>query len=273
MPSCSQTCRRRPLHPPLPLQSANSPYHFCDRTYSIFPISTILFPDTLFRSSHTSPPLVRSRYTPANERKRFTPSPFSTSKGCVPSTTPSLFRIKTAFPSLLFLIHAASPKRFFSVTHPDCRRTNTIFRILTGGIPNIKTGAAPEGLCRFLFLTLYAPSAVPFSPFCFQKISRRRLAASISAATQTQPKPLIKRQHPYQLPDKPQRQPSEAVNPFLKILIKASEPLFSASPQSSGSVARASPAPPASSSHRSGFPPRSAARPSAWPVLPLHRSK
>lgn len=116
MPSCSQTCRRRPLHPPLPLQSANSPYHFCDRAYSIFPISTILFPDTLFRSSHTSPPLVRSRYTPANERKRFTPSPFSTSKGVSPSTTPSLFRIKTTFPSLLFLIHAASPKRFFSVT-------------------------------------------------------------------------------------------------------------------------------------------------------------
>ena len=84
MPSCSQTCRRRPLHPPLPLQSANSPYHFCDRAYSIFPVSTILFPDTLFRSSHTSPPLVRSRYTPANERKRFTPSPFSTSKGVSP---------------------------------------------------------------------------------------------------------------------------------------------------------------------------------------------
>lgn len=187
MPSCSQTCRRRPLHPPLPLQSANSPYHFCDRAYSIFPISTILFPDTLFRSSHTSPPLVRSRYTPANERKRFTPSPFSTSKGCVPSTTPSLFRIKTTFPSLLFLIHAASPKRFFSVTHPDCRRTNTIFRILTGGIPNIKTGAAPEGLCRFLFLTLYAPSAFPFSPFCFQKISRKRLAASIRTSFPTNP--------------------------------------------------------------------------------------
>ena len=84
VPSCSQTCRRRPLHPPLPLQSANSPYHFCDRAYSIFPVSTILFPDTLFRSSHTSPPLVRSRYTPANERKRFTPSPFSTSKGVSP---------------------------------------------------------------------------------------------------------------------------------------------------------------------------------------------
>ena len=73
--------------PPTPApspQSANSPYHFCDRAYSIFPISTILFPDTLFRSSHTSPPLVRSRYTPANERKRFTPSPFSTSKGVSP---------------------------------------------------------------------------------------------------------------------------------------------------------------------------------------------
>ncbi len=186
MPSCSQTCRRRPLHPPLPLQSANSPYHFCDRAYSIFPISIILFPDTLFRSSHTSPPLVRSRYTPANERKRFTLSPFSTSKGCVPSTTPPSSGSKE-ISLLYFFSYMQHHQNDFSLSPPDCRRTNTIFRILTGGIPNIKTGAAPEGLCRFLFLTLYAPSAFPFSPFCFQKISRRRLAASIRTSFPTNP--------------------------------------------------------------------------------------
>lgn len=44
------------------------------------------------------------------------PRPVFNPQGCVPSAAPSLFRIKTTFPSLLFLIHAASPKRFFSVT-------------------------------------------------------------------------------------------------------------------------------------------------------------
>ncbi len=186
MPSCSRTCRRRPLHPPLPLQSANSPYHFCDRAYSIFPVSTILFPDTPFRQSHTSPPLVRSRYTPANERKRFTPSPFSTSKGCVPSATPSLFRIKTTFPSLLFLIHAASPKRFFSVTHPDCRRTNTILRILTGGIPNIKTSAAPKDCAGSFFSLFMLPLRFLFLPSVSKKSPEEGSPpASVPASRQT----------------------------------------------------------------------------------------
>ena len=255
MPSCSQTCRRRPLHPPLPLQSANSPYHFCDRTYSS------LFPP-FFSRTRSSNNLTPRRHwcdpdilllTNGNDspQARFQPARGVSPPPLHPSSGSKLLSLLCFFSSMQhhpndFLCHP-----------PGCRRTNTIFRILTGGIPNIKTGAAPEGLCRFLFLTLYAPSAFPFSPFCFQKNLQKK----------------ARRQHPYQLPDKPQRQPSEAVNPFLKILIKASEPLFSASPQSSGLAARASPAPPASSSHRSGFPPRSAARPSAWPVLPLHRSK
>ncbi len=185
------------------------------------------------------------------------PKPVFNQQGLCPLHHSTLFRIKTTFPSLLFLIHAASPKRFFSVTHPGCRRTNTIFRILTGGITNIKTGAAPRRTVPVPFSHSLCSLCGSFFSLLFPKNLQKK----------------ARRQHPYQLPDKPQRQPSEAVNPFLEILIKASEPLFSASPQSSGLAARASPAPPASSSHRSGFPPRSAARPSAWPILPLHRSK
>lgn len=271
MPSCSQTCRRRPLHPPLPSNQQTAPTISATglTAYSLFPpfFSRTRSSDNLTPRRHWCDPHILL-LTNGNDspQVRFQPARVCPLRHSIPLPD------QNYFPFFAFS-HPCSITQTIFLCHPGCRRTNTIFRILTGGIPNIKTGAAPEGLCRFLFLTLYAPSAVPFSPFCFQKIPRRRLAASISAATQTQPKPLIKRQHPYQLPDKPRRQPSEAVNPFLKILIKASEPLFSASPQSSGLAARASPAPPASSSHRSGFPPRSAARPSAWPVLPLHRSK
>ena len=272
MPSCSQTCRRRPLHPPLPLQSANSPYHFCDRTYSIFPISTILFPDTLFRSSHTSPPLVRSRYTPANERKRFTPSPFSTSRGVSPPP-PHPSSGSKLLSLLCFFSSMRHHPNDFSLSPTRTAEGRILSSVSSPAEFLTSKPAQPRRTVPVPFSHSLCSLCVSFFSLLFPKISRRRLAASISAATQTQPKPLIKRQHPYQLPDKPQRQPSEAVNPFLKILIKASEPLFSASPQSSGSAARASPAPPASSSHRSGFPPRSAARPSAWPVLPLHRSK
>ena len=184
------------------------------------------------------------------------PKPVFNQQRCVPSTTPSLFRIKTTFPSLLFLIHAASPKRFFSVTPPTAEG-----RILS----------SVSSPAEFLTSKPAQPRRTVPVPF-----SHSLCSLCVSFFSLLFPKNLQKkarRQHPYQLPDKPQRQPSEAVNPFLKILIKASEPLFSASPQSSGLAARASPAPPASSSHRSGFPPRSAARPSAWPVLPLHRSK
>lgn len=256
MPSCSQTCRRRPLHPPLPLQSANSPYHFCDLTYSIFPISTILFPDTLFRSSHTSPPLVRSRYTPANERKQFTPSPFSASRGVPP---PPLH--PSSGSKLLSLLCF-----FSSMQHHPNDFSLSPTRTAEGRILSSVSSPAE-------FLTS-KPAQPPKD--CAGSFSHSLCSLCVSFFSLLFPKNLQKkarRQHPYQLPDKPQRQPSEAVNPFLKILIKASEPLFSASPQSSGLAARASPAPPASSSHRSGFPPRSAARPSAWPVLPLHRSK
>lgn len=256
MPSCSQTCRRRPLHPPLPLQSANSPCHFCDRTYSIFPVSTILFPDTLFRSSHTSPPLVRSRYTPANERKRFTPSPFSTSRGVPP---PPLH--PSSGSKLLSLLCFSSSMQHhpndFSLS-PTLTAEGRILSSVSSPAEFLTSKPAqPPKDCAGSFFSLFMlPLRFLFLPSVSKNLQKK-----------------ARRQHPYQLPDKPQRQPSEAVNPFLKILIKASEPLFSASPQSSGLAARASPAPPASSSHRSGFPPRSAARPSAWPVLPLHRSK
>lgn len=185
MPSCSQTCRRRPLHPPLPLQSANSPYHFCDRTYSsLFPpfFSRTRSSDNLTPRRHWCDPdillLTNGNDSP---QARFQPARVSPLHHSIPLPD------QNSFPFFAFSHPCSITQTIFLCHPPDCRRTNTIFRILTGGIPNIKTGAAPEGLCRFLFLTLYAPSAFPFSPFCFQKISRRRLAASIRTSFPTNP--------------------------------------------------------------------------------------
>ncbi len=209
----------------------------------------------------------------ANERKRFTPSPFSTRKGVSPpplhpSSGSKLLSLLCFFSSMQHHPNDFSLSPTLTAEGRIRSSVSSPAEFLTS-----KPAQPPKDCAGSFFSLFMLPLRFLFLPSVSKKIPRRRLAASISAATQTQPKPLIKRQHPYRLPDKPRRQPSEAVNPFLKILIKASEPLFSASPQSSGLAARASPAPPASSSHRSGFPPRSAARPSAWPVLPLHRSK
>lgn len=187
MPSCSQTCRRRPLHPPLPLQSANSPYHFCDRAYSIFPVSTILFPDTLFRSSHTSPPLVRSRYTPANERKRFTPSPFSTSRGVSPpplhpSSGSKLLSLLCFFSSMqhhpndfsLSPTRTAEGRILSSVSSPA--------EFLTS-----KPAQPPKDCAGSFFSLFMLPLRFLFLPSVSKKISRRRLAASIRTSFPTNP--------------------------------------------------------------------------------------
>lgn len=255
MPSCSQTCRRRPLHPPLPLQSANSPYHFCDRTYSsLFPpfFSRTRSSDNLTPRRHWCDPdillLTNGNDSP---QARFQPARVVSPPPLHPSSGSNLLSLLCFFSSMqhhpndfsLSPTRTAEGRILSSVSSPA--------EFLTS-----KPAQPPKDCAGSFFSLFMLPLRFLFLPSVSKNLQKK-----------------ARRQHPYQLPDKPQRQSSEAVNPFLKILIKAPEPLFSASPQSSGLAARASPAPPASSSHRSGFPPRSAARPSAWPVLPLHRSK
>ena len=184
MPSCSQTCRRRSLHPPLPLQSANSPYHFCDRTYSsLFPpfFSRTRSSDHLTPRRHWCDPdillLTNGNDSP---QARFQPA------GVCPLHHSIPLPDQNYFPFFAFSHPCSITQTIFLCHPPDCRRTNTIFRILTGGIPNIKTGAAPKDCAGSFFSLFMLPLRFLFLPSVSKKSPEEGSPpASVPASRQT----------------------------------------------------------------------------------------